>query len=638
VKYFFVFTGLSLALAWALEVFYFAEYRKTHNPQATNEAFLNEGRLGDILLDNAMLNISEDSYERAIQDDCAKTGDLSYGDFLHQFKIRAQITAPKPTPISLSAIIGTPAGSVTYTAKFVTDPKRSFYDLNYKAAPGESIYIKYAARANTEVTVVSAKIQARFTTLEKDILVDGTLIDTVLSSFNGKTEFDTPTGTGLLISGKKPEMTQYLPPEFRNAFYAAGLPRRESAFCTYVVNRPSAGKNSDEIYDKPRLLPRVTINTEEDNLYGERGILNNKHGKGRWWEKPATLSVSNQHSIINQKVSLRFHGGGPGRKKTIESFRVYARKKFGASTINASAITGKQSTKNFKTLVFKYTFQSLATQDIDFNPFIHSLALDIADQIGAIVPRHHLVDLTINDQHKGLYLAMEHLSDRTIAKWLGHDDFYSYTYKASNTLQQSVPVFKVAGAIREATGEETLKTLEKYMDINNVLNSILLTAYIGDEDYCQGVELTTPRAGPYTITSINWDLDHAFFSSVDDQPHIDPNKYGFRPIRISKKTGCVKQWMFGWTYMHSAKFRALLRARMEELLETNFSPENAIKLLDYYKELDAAEFSGRYAERISELEVFLKQRGEILRKQLSTAEHEAETVDISQSMGRWKRK
>jgi len=620
---------------WVLETFYFQNFRQSYDTRVTNEAFLREGRLGKILLNNSMVSISEESHDRAIQDDCAESGDLGYGDFQNQFKIRAEITASTPTSIAITAIIGTPGENTVYRADHITDPNRSFYDLNYKAAPGEAVYIKYTAGSNTTAHVINVEVQGRFTTLSKVILKDGIAIDTKLSSINTKEVFEDPTGPNIEMAGKNPEITQYLPSKFRQSLYSTDLARRNSAFCTYI-GRPFDVKGKRMVkYDSPRLLPRINITTEENNLYGDTGILDNKHGKGRWWEKPALLSVSNQQSISNQKVSIRFHGGTPGRKKNIESFRIYARKRFGVPTIKAAAITGKPAETDFKTLVLKYTFQSLRTRDIDFNPFIHSLALDIADQIGASVPRHHLANLTVNKQPKGLYLAMEHLSDRTIANWLGNDDFLTFTYKSTNSLEQSVPLFSFAKTILSTQGEDTLNQLKQTMDLNNVINSILTTAYIGDDDYCQGVELITEKKKVKHITSINWDLDHAFFSYKDEQPYINPDKFGFYPIKTRKKTLCVKQWIYGWTYLQSEKFRKLVRARMEDVLETVLSPYNAIKLLDYYKALDQAEFSSRYATPISELEDFLRQRAGILRQQLSDMERKAALVDITENLEGW---
>jgi hypothetical protein len=160
-------------------------------------------------------------------------------------------------------------------------------------------------------------------------------------------------------------------------------------------------------------------------------------------------------------------------------------------------------------------------------------------------------------------------------------------------------------------------------------------AFIGDDDYCQGVDLTTHENNIRAITSINWDLDHAFLSFVNDQPYVDPGKYGFRPIHVTKKSGCARQWMFGWTYLQSADLRKRLRYCMEEILDSGLSPENAVKLMDYYKALDKTEFSGRYTTQIAELEQFLRKRADELRKQLKKIELEAEQIDITKKIEGW---
>ena len=400
--------------------------------------------------------------------------------------------------------------------------------------------------------------------------------------------------------------------------------KKNQGFCRYEAFYPAPVEPV-----KQAVVPTVNLSVSDQYLYGETGIVDNKQGKGRAWEVPAEYSVQNKGYVQQLPVGLRFHGGTPGRKKNIESFRINARDVYGKSEIDSQSLFGKPRQKGLKGIVFKYTYQAYDLKKTDYNPYNHALALDIGDAVGALVPAHQLVDLNINDQSYGLYLAMEHLSKRSINHWMGRDDLTLYTYKKFNNEHQTFALLYPIGLILKATGEASLDLLLKSYDLDNVLNSVILSAYIADDDYSQGIEvIERPQDSElHLITSINWDLDHAFLSYKGGEYSMPARRKGtgeaFDILKQNKAHSdslCPRKWVLSHVYTESEKFRQLVRDRLELLLEGELSPKRVIKMIAKYRTIDQVYYDGQNQKVLEDMEIYAKERPVVLRQAIDDLE------------------
>jgi len=125
-------------------------------------------------------------------------------------------------------------------------------------------------------------------------------------------------------------------------------------------------------------LPVLSVSLQEDNLFDYfKGIYTagydadlwsknnpgsdftwffpgNYNRRGLMWEYPANFEFfpgKNQHSVLNQKVGIRIHGGGT-RSFPMKSIRVYARDYFGYPDINYPFF-GDYASDSFKTLILR---------------------------------------------------------------------------------------------------------------------------------------------------------------------------------------------------------------------------------------------------------------------------------------------
>ncbi len=621
-KYFFAVVGICFAITIAIEKFYINDIKATYAGGELSEAFVRDGVLGNILLDAGLIGITSDSDELGQMGLCAEDEELKGFDFQNQFRLRVSTRALATTMLNIEVSTGEGDEKRSFLQKNILTKGKGHHSLVFRAEKGQDVTVKYWIKSTAEVQLLDAQIDGRYGKSQA-IISRGNLVDSVLS----RTEDRGSSIPGLMLSEKSPQIIQLLEQGISSSLYEGTFPgKKHKGYCRYVDWKSTRLKAKSSIADS-QLLPRVTIDTEEESLRGPKGILDNKKEKGRDWERPALLSVRNRSEIVKQRVGLRYHGGGPARTKNIDSFRVVARKSFGESTVDAEAFLGSKTKVNFKNLVFKYTYL-VKRGDVteDFNPFIHALALDVGDVVNAIVPRHALIDLTVNDDHKGLYLAMEQQSERSIEHWLEDKKFTLFTYKRKNSKNSVVSLFEIVKELKTAKGDEALEILLKYFSADNVLNTIMLSAYIGDDDYCQGSELITTENGKKKITTLSWDLDHAFYKLHEGRAWIEPDKYGFR-LLLPRKTECVRQRIYASTYMKSKTFRTMVSDKMEALLNSSLSPPQAIKMLDYYKKLNTSELDNRYGKQIRELEDYMNRRPAILRRQLKALENQIDSLD-----------
>lgn len=377
-------------------------------------------------------------------------------------------------------------------------------------------------------------------------------------------------------------------------------------------------------------MPRVDITVDQEKWYGQHGVLNNRRrAYGRAWELPARLKITgSDESTVEQAVGLRFHGGVSARTLDYaKSYRVYARNEYGRSHIPARELLGHDRDLDFKTVVFKNVFHTnFPDVQQDFNPFNHALALDIADQIGALVPSHFLVDLFVNGEAQGIHLGLEHLSEKTVRNWLGRDDISVFTYKDENSERSRYYLDHVVASIRGAVGEQALEQMNRFFDLDNVMTTAILASYTANFDFCQGVEIFDHlEEGPdnVKVTSINWDLDWAFLYISKGVVQIKGEHVGFPlidPTYKGKFHDCPRTRMFSWVYQESPTFRKLFRDKLEELLEKELSPENVNRLLDHYAIVNDSHYSGSRSAAVSDLRQYAQTKPGNLLKQLAELE------------------
>lgn len=624
--YFLIVSAL-LVFLFALDTFYFSNVRENYNGGTISEAFIRKGSLGKLLRKGNYLSISPETVSFAVNDMCATDEELKGFDYHNTFRMRLKLITDMPANMEVILMVRTVDNEqVDYQKKFLVDPGQHYYELTFQANMSDMLVVDFK-------TAEKARI------LLSDIVVDGRFGRNLPLLVNGrlqKGEFDSPGQTaathydpeaiGVVLTGHSSPFRFQVSQREAAELYKGIFPgKKNQGYCRYSANiQPLVSRDSAET-----IVPKIQLRVDKNYLTGESGIFNNKERKGKAWEVPAELEYGEGSQRVRQGVGLRFHGGGIGRTKYTESFRVYARTRYGNSALSPERLFGKSRKRALRTIVLKYTYQAYYQQKQDFNPFNHALALDIADAIGALVPSHGMVDLYINDEHKGLYLAMEHLSDKTIRNWLGHDSFKTFIYRKENPPESEDFYALLLAQVRLQDGDDAYKAFTVIFNEQNIINSILLSMYIADDDFCQGAEViaTGKGSGGGRITTINWDLDHAFLTYDKGTLSVDPERLTMFPLQTPRRISyCHKNYAYAWLYEQSSTFRRNLRLRMEALAENELSPENMSRLLEPYRRINEQYFDGRHDQAISDLENYTRKRAKILLDHLRSFEERISTA------------
>ena len=164
---------------------------------------------------------------------------------------------------------------------------------------------------------------------------------------------------------------------------------------TFFVDSTSRGFN----------LPTISVAVQEDNLFDYfKGIYTagydadlwsqnnpgseftwffpgNYNRRGFMWEYPANFEFfpdKDHHSVLNQKVGLRIHGGGT-RSFPMKSMRIYARDFFGYPDIKYPFF-GEDITDSFKTLILRNSGNDFPTDIWGPTNYIGTMFRDAAIQ------------------------------------------------------------------------------------------------------------------------------------------------------------------------------------------------------------------------------------------------------------------
>ena len=614
----------------AIDHHYLKVERKTFNGGSINESFLRKGSLGKILKKSGYLSISEDTANFAANNMCASDQELSGFDYHNIYRLRIKIKARIAEDLTVQIKLGNELDkNFRIKQEIITvTPEKNYYAINFAFEPSKIIAISFKSNSRVGINVSELIIDGRFgrsfTIMHRSQMMQGSLEFLINEQINTSLKHLHQWQHYVRLGEPIPEIKISVVEGLPKSFFSGVFPgKKHHGYCRYAAN---ISQKTHQI-DPNQILPIVKLYVDHEQWFGEHGVVNNKkRAYGRAWEVPAKVHVINQKNSIEQQVGLRFHGGIPVRshkKKYARNYRIYARGEYGKTHINSEIFNGYDRGKDFKTVVFKNTYHAnFFDQLTEFNPFTHALALNIADNIGAIVPDHFMIDLHINDTQQELFLGLEHLSDRSVKNWLGHENFVTYTYKKNNTKQQENFLNHLVKSIRAEKGENAFSKLTQHFDLNNVISSIILSTYVADSDFCQGMEVFHNIENgneKIQVTSINWDLDHAFLHFENGKLNISGDHVSFHlinPLFKGDRHKCPRRLIYSWVYQESAEFRQLFRSRLKELLDTSLSYNGIDSMLNHYRAINNSYYKGKHTTAIKDLENYAQHRPKKLLKYL----------------------
>lgn len=591
-------------------------------PQSVSFGMVHDGRLGDTIRRNGLVSLEREDFNDGGRKVCA--AEKWQSNALPNYRYTATITVHSDIRQSMKVSLGPTSDYEQFAQKITINKGIHSYRVGLNEPRKELSSIRIWIGKGYEAALLDVRLDG-YLFPRVPILVQNPSFDTTeaIKSFGtGEIESSKEYNTIVEIEGDNPYVEFRVPETFnqmgwQNSFFQKS---RKNTACQYEVTNFS--RRPDPSVANSLGIPHIEVVVDEDDLTGSSGLLNNKVGKGFRTEKLATAYFVDDGQTKAYSVGLRFHGGEPGRKRELESFRLYFRSK-----LNRPSGFFEQSNATIPTLVLKYTKLARVDGITDDNPFAHAFALDVGRAVDAIVPRSRIVNLTVNGENKGLYLAMDYLSERGFDRWLNDTEYNAFIYKRDNDEAAEFNMRYTYGQILRLKGEDTLEFARSSMSIDNVINSMILSSYIGDNDFCQGVDLITrPEKNRFSISIINWDLDHGFILK-DKQTEQVMKAWELRSTRpmTSDIALCPRLMVMRHLYHESAEFRTLYAKRLNELFNDRLSVENLKEMLMTYKDVNKR-MAGKYDRAINDLEEFITHRQLFILEELAALNQEIEAA------------
>jgi len=284
-----------------------------------------------------------------------------------------------------------------------------------------------------------------------------------------------------------------------------------------IVDSPVWGPQLDAAFAQ---IPSLSLVTSADNLFDRAsGIYANPNGRGRQWERPASLELIQPDGTDGFQVEtgVRIRGGfsrSTGNPK--HSFRFFFRKEYGDAKLRFP-LFGDEGTDTFDSIDLRTAQNySWSFSGDRRNTFVRDAFSRFAQgEMGQPYTRGRYYHLYINGQYWGLYQTDERPEASYAASYFGGrpddydavkviregnldveatdgnlDAFYRLYDAAIAGFANNDDYFRIQGF--NPDGQTRNPEYERLLDVDNLIDYMILTYYTGDRDG-PGSRFTAPR-------------------------------------------------------------------------------------------------------------------------------------------------
>ena len=330
-------------------------------------------------------------------------------------------------------------------------------------------------------------------------------------------------------------------------------------------------------------LPVLSIATEPEYLWDRRnGIYTNSNRSGKAWERPvsATLFQPDGTPQVTFAAGLRIHGGASRQRSDKQSFRLYFRKKYGESVLDAPIFPSAPAISHIDRLVLRGGYNdswchgtaakwNIATYVRD------QLVRDLHLDMGAVAAHGDFVALYLNGEYWGLYNICERISGEFLSRYLGEGDWdIIKDDRAREGDSIAWEQFKAWYESVDLALEENYRIIGGMMDIENFTDYFILNTWVHNYDWPHHNWYTARRRGDTNARwmFLIWDAEYAFGGGREP----------FQSDRNTLARASTPHGSLGLLFnkmLQNAEYRAYFTARFEERLKGVLSPDHVLKRL-----------------------------------------------------------
>lgn len=372
----------------------------------------------------------------------------------------------------------------------------------------------------------------------------------------------------------------------------------------YAIQRtPTLTPSSLALPEAERARDGATVSLylrSRDLHHPDTGILANVTKHGRAWERPGWVSfLEGGRVTYSTQVGVRVHGGGSRLANQPQSFRIFARRKYGAREIPRGVAFDGNHRHPLRRLVLHNDMR--VTDDGMRWHFVNPLAYDIAHAAGAVTPATRPVRFFLNGELQGVYVLTEHFDP---------EDYFETHWRHALHLKNAE--FDELWQQIQAMQPLTMDRVGELVDLENLTRWFIPIVFCNTRDPFQGPgqfrDPTRPRA---QWIFVNWDMDQSFrvveadsFVGLLEKPGQRRGRRDNEPrprIMTALLTG-------------DAEYRAYFARVWVDIMNHRLTPAFLRERYDHYAEL-AVELGVPDLEYLTPLREFLEARRPIVRAQ-----------------------
>jgi|GEM_PF-4781854 hypothetical protein len=367
-------------------------------------------------------------------------------------------------------------------------------------------------------------------------------------------------------------------------------------------------------------IPVIEIKTDPDNLWSDKtgiyvkGEQENYFQAGDEWEKEAEMRLFDETGKLEmeQKIGLSLHGRGM-RSMPQKAFRLTAKNYQGENDLFRYSFFDEEGSKAYGSLV-------LRVGDSHLTMMRDMLASRLVSQVSSLeVQLGRPVVVYLNQEYWGLYWLQERYDDeyfeqkyRVQPGMLGMlevplGSFVNHGYAVSVDKRDKAGVERYNWLVDQVSGCrgcEGFSAINKYVDIQNMIDYFILELYMGNADWpFNNVKLWWFKVEPmkeeiisdfkYLDGRLRWllfDLDAGFGAGIETAEKM-------KQAAESDPHGDLKNEDFPFRNLFDEdRFRRLYQKRLVELVQGGLEAEEVENLIDKMAEEIRPEMS-RQIER-----------------------------------------
>lgn len=355
--------------------------------------------------------------------------------------------------------------------------------------------------------------------------------------------------------------------------------------------------------------PVISLWVDPVDLYSEdRGILKNTFKKGRLWERAAYLRYYKKGEIAFESyIGLRQHGNGSRRAALdARNFRMYFRKKYGEKSFDLEPKISFYSGKPIKRMVLR--------KETNIN-FRNDFSSYLLHALGGLGPKFEHTVVYLNGLFYGYYTMTAHLSFGQIKESIGHEKFVFAKLRGDMKMRDHILLNRLRSLLEDYPAMN-FELVNKKVDIDSILGSLIVVMYSGNGDWLQGMylkDLKNSQKWKY----IDWDFDNGYSKNQFNNKAGIEYPFEVRSVDLvtKKKKGKIPWSIFNRLIHSDQKFRTYFTHKIETLFDILENTETQ-RRLTHYKQLSNATKDVEMKKQLQKLNHFIKHRKNILCRDL----------------------